>query len=160
MSRGHAPGTSSGARRSREAKPFHMPVIGPAKRAGSLQGARPAALPLRLRASAPLADQIVEENAALLEEYRHVVEINRIRQATHGLVGHLTESCPAQHIDHVLPFRSIRKSLSSKPEPASEFPGPDFPPATGMSAVRPAAVLARPRLPGPSNQVTAGSRSA
>jgi hypothetical protein len=97
---------------------------------------------------------------ALLEECRHVVEINRIRQATHGLVGHLAESCPAQHIDHVLPFRSIRKFLSSKPESVSEFPGPGFPPTAGMSAVRPRRCWRGPGCPGPSNQVTAGSRSA
>jgi hypothetical protein len=54
-------------------------------------------------AAAHLADEDVSGNTMLAAPLQGVLQINRVGQFPHGLIGCLTESRPAQHVNHMLP---------------------------------------------------------
>ena len=59
-------------------------------------------------ATAHPVNELIPGNAVRLEDFRGDVQINGIGQNSQGLFGELGESCPAQHVDYVLPGRLHR----------------------------------------------------
>jgi hypothetical protein len=59
-------------------------------------------------ATAHPVNELIPGNAVRLEDFRGEVQINGIGQNPQGLFGELRESCPAQHVNYVLPGRLHR----------------------------------------------------
>jgi hypothetical protein len=62
-----------------------------------LQQARP------LGAAAHPVNELIRGNAVGLEDFHGEVQVNWIGQHSQGLFGELGESCPAQHVNYILP---------------------------------------------------------
>jgi AcrR family transcriptional regulator len=66
-----------------------------------LEPARPK--PQALWAAAHPTDEITHVDPVRHGPRRHPFAVNRVGQVTQGLVGHLRQSCCAQHVNHMLP---------------------------------------------------------
>jgi hypothetical protein len=56
-----------------------------------------------LGATAHPVNKLIPGNAVRLKDFRGEVQIDGIGQNSQGLFGELGESCPAQHVNYVLP---------------------------------------------------------
>ena len=82
----------------RHVRPGHLPPRHGHPRAHP----EPAGVPLSGATTHPI-DEIIRGKAVRLEDFRDEVQVNGIGQNPQGLFGELGESCPAQHVNYILP---------------------------------------------------------